>query len=601
LAQKAANMTVVDGAAKAEGSVTEALPSLDAQAHLAPYALGLFGIALPIFGWALSYAADRLWSLASLAIFAINWGALYIAIDWLRRHPERRADPGLRTRLQVIGGLLWAVAVAQVAVIGDHAGLAREDILWLATGAAVVCVFFSAPSMPSLLIVGPTAAAAPMAFLFINPDSRAEGRIAWAAISLALALSLILNRLLRRQFMLDAERGRLIQERAQSLASAETLARSKADLLATLGDEIRNGLTGAAHVLAAAAGQGGRTAPSREQLTAALGAAEDLLRVLDATLDIEAAEAGRLAVQPQPLDLQRLARDVIEAARPQAAAKGLALTMHAEDALEGGAAIADPGRTRQILVNLVGNAVRYTVRGRIEVRLSGGGDKTVRVEVVDSGPGLSPEELEQAFQPFQRIERTAAGIPGAGVGLSLSRRLAEMMGGRLTADSTVGIGCAFRLELPFDASAGVDEAPLARSRTVAVKAQRILLAGDQALHAAMLRATLEQLGHQVIHAHDGRRARELAKTCDIDLVVLDVAPPVLDGPRTIRSIRRLDAPAAEAPIIAIIGGDADEAAACRTAGADQVLRKPVTVAGMARAIAAMLREERGAPPIRLSA
>ena len=577
-----------------------ALQSLDAQAALLPYALALFGVALPICVWACSYAPDRVWILASLAIYAINWAAFYATIDWLKRRPDERANIALRTRVQILGGLLWAVAVAQIAAIGASGGAAREAILLLATGAAAVCIFFSAPLMPALLIVGTVAAAGPVALLYLDGETRSMGRIALAAIALVMALSLILNRLLRQQFALASERELLIEDRARSLLRAEKLAKSKSDLLATLSHEIRNGLTGAAHVLAAAAGAGGRTAPSREQLTAALGAAEDLLTVLDATLDMETAEAGRLALEPQPFYLPRLAHELVLLNRPQAAAKGLELSIHIDEELVGGqgAVVADPARVRQILVNLLGNAVKYTVRGRIEIRLSRPTADLARIEVVDTGPGLSTDEMDTAFQPFNRIKRTAAGVPGAGLGLPLARQLADLMGGVITAESAVGIGCCFRLDLPFDPSARSAEAaePHALSAPAGLaQAMRVLVAEDDALHAAMLRSVLEQLGHHVLQAHDGQRACELAQICEVDVIMLDVRLPVMDGPQTARAIRRLEGPAAHAPIIAIIGGDPEEAAACLEAGADHVLRKPVTVASVARALAGALREDRFLP------
>jgi signal transduction histidine kinase/ActR/RegA family two-component response regulator len=576
------------------------LQALDAQTALLPYALTLFAIGLPICGWACSFATNRVWVLASLAICAINWGAFYAAMDWLKRRPGDRADPALRTRIQILGGLLWAVAVAQVAAIGAGGGWAREDILLLAAGASAICIFFSAPLLPALLIVGPVAAAAPVTLLYIDPATRPSGRIALAGVALVMALSLVLNRLLRRQFALAAEREVLVEDRARSLRRAEHLAKSKSDLLATLSNEIRNGLTGASHVLAAAAGAGGRSAPSREQLTAALGATEDLLTVLDATLDMETAEAGRLTLACEPVDLPRLAHELVLLNRPQAVAKGLELSIHVDNELAyaGGAAIADPARLRQILVNLLGNAIRYTVRGRIELRLSRLADDRVQVEVVDTGPGLSPEELDQAFRPFARIKRTAAGVPGAGLGLPLARELAGLMGGTITAESAVGIGCCFRLDLPFDAQArGADivDAPAPSASPGLAHAMRILVAEHDTLHAAMLRSVLEQLGHHVLQAHDGQRARELAEICDVDLIMIDARLPLMDGPQTTRAIRGLKGPNARAPIIAIIGGDADEALACIEAGADQVLRKPMAVAGVARALAGVMREDRAAP------
>src|SRR5580704_11099 len=435
-------------------SLTE--QSLAAQAALLPQALGVFAVCLPIYVWAGSFAHDAAWMSASFAVFAINWGAFYFAVQHLRR-PD--TDTRRRARIHVGCGLLWSVAVWQMAAFADHAGPARETLLLLTVGAAVICLFFTTPYLPCLMLVGPAAMAGPLIALLARPESTALAQTAWAAFALASMLSLILNQNLRRQFALAAEREQLARERTTSLQEAERLARSKSALIATLSHEIRNGLTGVAHVLAAAAGQGGRMQPSREQSLAALAAANDLIAVLNATLDSETAEAGRLMVDTAPFDPVGMVRELALNARPQAAAKGLELHVFVEPELEGrdaGQAMADPARVKQVLSNLLNNAVKYTTRGRVEARIERRGDDRIAIAIADTGPGLAPEELAEAFEPFRRIERTAAGVPGAGLGLSLSKRLVTLMGAELVADSAPGVGSCFTLELPYDGAALVD-------------------------------------------------------------------------------------------------------------------------------------------------
>jgi signal transduction histidine kinase/ActR/RegA family two-component response regulator len=562
--------------------------SLAAQAALLPQALGVFAVSLPIYVWAGSFARDAAWMSASFAIFAINWGAFYFALQHLRR-PEMES-PGRRGRVHVLCGLLWSVAVWQMAAFADHAGPARETLLLLTVGAAVICLFFTTPHLPSLMLVGPAAMAAPLTALLARSETSSVAQAAWAAFALASMLSLILNQNLRRQFALAADRERLARERAASLAEAERLAQSKSALIATLSHEIRNGLTGVAHVLAAAAGQGGRAQPSREQSAAALAAANDLIAVLNATLDSETAESGRLSVDRAPFDPVRMVRELAISLRPQAAAKGLELHVFVEPALEGrsaGQAMADPARVKQVLSNLLSNAVKYTVRGRIEARIERRGDDLIAVAIADTGPGLSPDELADAFEPFHRLERTAAGVPGAGLGLSLSKRLVTLMGATLAAESALGVGSCFTLMLPFDAAALADprERP-AQLAAVPEGSLKVLMAEADGLNAAMLRTILEQLGHQVVHAQNGRRAVDLARAVGFDLVMLDGRMPEMATPAAIASIREFSAPVGQVPIVAVIGGDAaDEAGACQAAGADAVMRKPVSVAGVARAIA----------------
>jgi len=559
--------------------------ALDAQVKLLPYALGFFAIALPVFVRVAAFAPNALWLALCLGVYAFNWAAFYAIYDWIKRKPEAADDVRLRTRVQLFGALMWALAIVQTSWFALGSGPLSDTLLVLCAGAAVGVIFFSSPSLPSLLVVGPIAAAGPVLALKSDPATGYVGNLVLAGSALALALSLILNRHLREHFALAVERERLIGEREAALEQARKLAKSKSDLISTLSHEIRNGLSGVAHVLAGALGAGSRGAPSREQLKAGLSAARDLVDVLDATLDSETAEAGRLVVNPRPLDGPGLVQDLVLLHKPTAAAKGLDLLARIDEALLSGegAVIGDSARVRQILNNLVGNAVKYTTRGVIELRLSRPAADVVRFEVVDTGPGLSPDELALAFQPFTRVVRTGAGVPGAGLGLSLSRRLAVLMGGQVAAESAPGVGSRFWLDLPFDETA---EAPAAApAPEQSARPLKVLIAEDDQLNAAMLRAVLEQLGHKVLHAQDGGRALELLRVSDIDLVMMDGRMPVMDGVETTRALRALDGAASRVPVIAVIGGDAEEAQALTEAGADAVIRKPVTVAGVARAVA----------------
>ena len=554
--------------------------ALDAQAALLPYALAAFAVGVPFLGWTAARADNAVWLGVCLAQFAVNWAMFYVVLSWLRRDPARYEDVTERARLHVASGLLWAVSMGQLAVIGDHAGPAREALLMLSLCGAIICFFFTAPHRLSLLVVGPVAALPALWLLNTRPGPIAD--VAEGAAALAFALAFIANHMLRQHFTMAAERELLAQERGEALARAEALAKSKSDLLATLSHEMRSALSGVVHVLAAASGAGARSRPSREQLSAALEAARDLASVLDATLDSETAEQGRLRLAVQTFAPAQLAREAALLAQPLAAAKGLELTVEAHLG-EGGAVAADPVRTRQILANLIGNAVKYTLRGRVALKVFSTGDR-VRFEVVDTGPGLGPEDLKLAFEPFQRIETTCAGVPGAGLGLSLSRRLAKLMGGDLAGESAPGVGSRFWLELPFDPALS----PETSSMTAASRPLRVLAAEPDALHAALLRATLEQLGHGVLHAQDGRRALDLLNLGDVDAVLVSGAMSGPSGPETIAAIRALGSASARAPIVAVIGGEIEEAQACLRAGADAVLRKPVNVASVARAIAAAL-------------
>lgn len=573
-----------DAGAPAEAS-SLALQALDAQVRLLPYALAFFGLALPLFLFVAAFATNRAWLGLSLGLYALNWTLFYAAMDWLKRESSAGRDGVRRGRVQRVAGVLWGMAIAQTAWFSLGAGPVSELLLILCAGASAAVIFFSAPSLAALLVTGPLAAAGPVVALLSRAETRHTGLIALSGEALALAFALILNRHLRSVFALAVEREALIAEREAALARAEALARSKSDLVATLSHEIRNGLVGVSHLLASAVGTDGRSAPSREQLKASLAAARDLTQVLDATLDSEDAEAGRLPVLLAPFDAAGLARDIVRQTRPAAAAKGLELSVQVDEILlDGarGAALADAARTRQILGHLIANAVNYTVRGRVEVAVRRIAPDRIRFEVIDSGPGLSTEELALAFTPFARVERTGAGVSGAGLGLSFSRRLAGLMRGAVAAESAPGVGSRFWLDLPFDPDATARDAPVCAEGERALK---VMIIADDALGAAMLRASLESLGHRVLHAQDGARALDLLGVGDVDLIMMDARLADPCAPSTARRLRARAAPGGIPPLVAVIGGDAAEAQALREAGVDAVLRKPATTAAVARILA----------------
>lgn len=561
--------------------------ALETQSGLLPYALVAFAVSLPIYVWAAGQAPNAAWMSLSFVIFAIAWGAFYAAVNWMKQ--PAALNLARRGRVQILSGLLWAGATAQMALFADGAGTMRSSLLLAALAGGVIGVVFTAPWLPSLLIVGPLLVGGPLLVLYARPEDHDLAQLAWGGTALAFALALLVNRILRGQFALAAEREALMADRAEQAEAARRLARSKSDLVATLSDEIRNGLAGVTHVLAAAAGRSGRAAPSREQLSAALDAANDLLCVLDTTLDAETAEAGRLSVEPRPIDVVAIARELVAANRAQASAIGLEISLHADPdlAAQPGAALGDPARVRQVLAALIGNAVRFTLRGRVEVRVAGLAGGRVAIEIADTGPGLSDEELTRAFLPFQRIARTSAGTSGAGLGLTLARQLARLMGGELLAQSAVGVGSCFTLEVPFDPAARPERAPPAPTGEAAPPERqrlRVLIAEADPLAAANLRASLEQLGHQVVEAAGGTRAVELTRLCDFDLAMIGSSRSG-NGADTMAAIRRLEGAAGRTPVVALIGGDPEEAEAGLAAGASAILRKPFSIPSLARAIA----------------
>jgi two-component system, sensor histidine kinase len=239
-----------------------------------------------------------------------------------------------------------------------------------------------------------------------------------------------------------------------------------------------------------------------------------------------------------------------------------------------------------VLSHLIANAVKYTLRGRVELRVRRVGGDRIRFEIADTGPGLSADEVAQAFTPFMRIQRTSAGSSGAGLGLPLAAKLAGLMQGQVSVDSAPAVGSCFALDLPFDASATADaDAPVEAS---GAKAMRVLMIEADGLQAAMTRAALEQLGHQVVHAQRAGRIAELLKVCDVDLVLVGGCGEEAPVGQVVAQVR--DLVGESAGVVAVIEGDPIEAGECIGAGADEIVRRPVTVAAIARTLTAIRRK-----------
>ena len=198
------------------------------------------------------------------------------------------------------------------------------------------------------------------------------------------------------------------------------------------------------------------------------------------------------------------------------------------------------------------------------------GEDRLAVAVADTGPGLSADELERAFEPFGRIERTGAGVPGAGLGLSLSRELARLMRCELEARIGAGrLGSCFKLLLPFDRRATIAEVPV-EPEPSRVGGLKVLLAEEDSLAAAAVRKLLEQLGHQVAHARDGRRALDLAGACPFDIVILTAGLAEMDAERPPAAYSWARRRKRGAPPLIVLGidGDLAQSQACLKAGAD---------------------------------
>ena len=394
-------------------------------------------------------------------------------------------------------------------------------------------------------------------------------------------------------------------ELAEARRTAETAARSKAAFLATMSHELRtplNGVLGTADLLRERVSD-----PDQRLLVDTITeSGEYLVRMIDDVLASAKLDAGALPVEVEPFDPRRLARASVELMRPVASRQGVTLTLDvADDVPE--TVTGDPGRVRQILLNLVGNAVKFTAEGSVDVSLAMEADRAgdrLRMTVTDTGIGIPPDRLEAVFESFTQADRdTARRYGGTGLGLSISRALARELGGDITVRSVPGGGATFRATIAVGPAA-VPEAP-AQDRDAeepatgaAGPAPRVLVVDDNRTNRFVIEKMLASTSYRLNLVEDGPSAIAAAARVRPALILMDISMPGMDGFEACRAIRaqERDAAAPRACILALTANGAQaERLAAREAGMDGFLTKPVRKAALLRAMEAQL--DGGAPPV----
>ncbi|MFM8442302.1 MAG: ATP-binding protein [Methylococcus sp.] len=322
---------------------------------------------------------------------------------------------------------------------------------------------------------------------------------------------------------------------------------------------------------------------------------DHLLRIIDDILDLAKIEAGQLRINTQAFSLPSVLERVDHMLRIQANAKGLEFRVEPPPTPIG-ALLGDPGRLQQILVNLVGNALKFTEQGQVSLIVAPAAAAAparlrLRFEVRDTGIGIPPEVLETLFQPFSQGDASLTRrFGGTGLGLVISQRLVEGMGGEMGVQSVVGQGSTFWFEIPFQRVEAdpADEAnaaePAAEQRPLA--GLRVLAVDDNPINLRMIGRVLEQQGANVAQARDGQAALHVLRSRpgDFDVVLMDVQMPVMNGLEATRAIRG-DVALATLPVIALTAGVLpEERAAALDAGMNDFLAKPLNLSQLLAAL-----------------
>jgi signal transduction histidine kinase/CheY-like chemotaxis protein len=387
------------------------------------------------------------------------------------------------------------------------------------------------------------------------------------ATGLALAQQERLRRLLVRREQLTRA------ARARALAANE----AKTEFLATMSHEIRtplNSMLGFSQLLVER-----RDLPPdvRRQLTLIDSAGTALLTVVNDILDFSRVEAGQVELLFQPTSAAAVLHDAVGIIRPEAENKGLTLEVEVVDPV-GGLHDLDGLRLRQVLLNLLNNAVKFTEAGRIRARLTvepGEMEDRLRFEIIDTGVGIAIEQQGRLFQRFSQIDSSASRpYGGAGLGLAISKALVELMGGKIEVDSALGHGSAFWLELQ---APQVEAYDAGEPRPVAAPgAARILLVDDHPMNREIGAALLTLVGCQVETADNGQQAVAKAARGGFDIILMDIHMPEMDGLAATRAIKALVGGAGDVPIIAM-SADAlpQQVERCYAAGMVDHVAKPV--------------------------
>jgi CheY-like chemotaxis protein/anti-sigma regulatory factor (Ser/Thr protein kinase) len=318
-------------------------------------------------------------------------------------------------------------------------------------------------------------------------------------------------------------------------------------------------------------------------------AGRSLLAIINDILDLSKVEAGKIDLEAIAFNPASLAHGAAALVQGAAHEKGLALTVAIAPDVPAWVT-GDPTRLRQILLNLLTNALKFTERGRVELtvlRELPAGDDVLRFEIADTGIGIAPEHQHLLFQTFSQVDRSDTRTHGgSGLGLAISRRFAEAMDGTIGVRSAGAGGSVFWFTARLPRTAAPVRPAVTGRRATDVVARRILVVDDNPLNQIVARAMLARDGHEVVVVSDGREALAAVQERSFDLVLMDMQMPVMDGLEATRRIRSLDSPVQRIPIIALSANVLTEhIAGCREAGMDDYLAKPIDRSALRQVVA----------------
>jgi PAS domain S-box-containing protein len=383
---------------------------------------------------------------------------------------------------------------------------------------------------------------------------------------------------------------------AEARLRAEEANAAKSRFLTGVTHEMRtplNGILGYAQLLGE---EGGLNPAQTARVKTMLVAGQHLLDMINAVLDLSQIESGQIELRNLSVDLLALGRACFDVVRPAADAKCLALRLIRSDEAPSHFVV-DPTRLRQVLINLLGNAVKFTPAGSLELRLLPGSTQAgLRLEVVDTGPGIPAGQREKLFHEFERLDAAHGQMEGSGLGLVITARLVQRMGGQIGHAENPAGGSVFWIDLPGGQSANA-AAPVIVPASEKSARLRILVVDDVEMNRDVAAGFLRFGGHLVVTVDSGAAAIDAVAGNDFDVVLMDVRMPGIDGLEATRRIRALPAPRGTVPVVAMTAQVfAEQIVKCRDAGMDAHVSKPIDRAGLLATVAAAAAAPRVSRP-----